>query len=338
MERQLEKHLGSPDDIPRELEDFIQAVDKSYTQADEDRELLERSLELTSEELVERNERLRDELARRRESEKKLLEAKKQAEEAKEQAEEAKERAEKMVQLKNAFLANMSHEIRTPLTSILGFAGAIGDEVEALKKQFGEADFSQLTYFSRLIEKGGTRLLETLEGVLNLSKLESGQMELSSAPVDLSGQASQVAQEFRAKANEKELELKIQKDKTPLEAWADEGGVQIVLQNLISNAIKYTEPGGEVCVRSYRQNGSAVIEVEDTGIGMKPEAAEDLFEPFRQASKGMSRKYEGTGVGLAVTQKAIEQMDGSIEVETQKGEGSCFALRLPLTEEKPAPA
>lgn len=160
-------------------------------------------------------------------------------------------------------------------------------------------------------------------------------MKLSSKPVDLSGQASQVVEEFRAKANDKELELKVRADGEPLEAWADEGGVQIVLQNLISNAIKYTESGGEIHVRSYHQNGSAVIEVEDTGIGMKPEAAGDLFEPFRQASKGMSRKYEGTGVGLAVTQKAVEQMDGSIDVETQKGEGSCFALRLPSTEENP---
>ena len=111
-------------------------------------------------------------------------------------------------------------------------------------------------------------------------------------------------------------------------ALADEGGVQIVLQNLLSNAIKYTEEG-EVVVRAYQDEEAAVLEVEDTGIGMEPEVAEGLFEPFRQASEGMSREYEGTGIGLTIMRKAIGQMDGSIEVTTEKGEGSRFTVRLP---------
>ena len=242
---------------------------------------------------------------------------------------EAKEAAEAASRMKSAFLANMSHEIRTPLTSIIGFAEAIGDEVDALKERPGGTELSQLGHFSRLIENGGTRLLETLEGVLNLSKLEAGQMGLSSEPVDLAGQAQWVAEELRAKAREKGLDLDIRAGEAPAWARADEGGVQIVLQNLVSNAIKYTEPGGEVQVRSYRQNGSAVLEVEDTGIGMKPGAAEDLFEPFRQASEGLDREYEGAGVGLAVTKKAVEEMGGTIEVDTEKGKGSRFVVRLP---------
>ncbi len=242
---------------------------------------------------------------------------------------EAKAEAEAANRMKSAFLANMSHEIRTPLTSIIGFAEAIGDEVEALRDHPGGADLSQLGHFSRLIQKGGTRLLKTLEGVLNLSKLETGQMELSSEPVDLAGQAQWIAEELRAKAQEKGLDLDVRAGEVPAWARADEGGVQIVLQNLVSNAIKYTEPGGEVQVRSYRQNGSAVLEVEDTGIGMDPEVAEDLFEPFRQASEGLDREYEGVGVGLAVTKKAVEEMGGTIEVDTEKGKGSRFVVGLP---------
>jgi len=103
----------------------------------------------------------------------------------------------------------------------------------------------------------------------------------------------------------------------------------------MSNAIKYTKEG-EVVVRAYQDEETAVLEVEDTGIGMDPERAEDLFDPFRQASEGLGREYEGTGVGLAVTKEAVDQMGGSIEVETEKDEGTCFTVRLPRAAEQDA--
>jgi hypothetical protein len=243
--------------------------------------------------------------------------------EAKEEAEEARAEAEQASQLKSAMLANMSHEIRTPLTSIIGFAEAIGKDREAANR------------FAPLIEKSGKRLLETLDGVLNLSKLEAGQMELAAQPIDLTREARQTAEELRPKANDKQIDLQVQEEE-PVRARADEGGVQIVARNLISNAIKYTKEGGAVQVRTYRENGAAVLEVEDTGIGMNPEMAEELFEPFRQESEGLRREFEGTGVGLAVTKEATEQMNGTIEVETEKGEGSRFTVRLPRAEDSNA--
>ncbi|MEF8817081.1 MAG: PAS domain S-box protein [Salinibacter sp.] len=229
---------------------------------------------------------------------------------------ETKRKAEEASRMKSSFLANMSHEIRTPLTSIIGFAEAIGEDTAAASR------------FAPLIERGGKRLLETLEGVLNLSKLEAGQMELEQRPVNLADQAHCTAEELRPEAAEKGLTLQVETEERPVQAWADEGGVQIVLRNLLSNAIKYTTAGC-VTVQVSHEDETARLKVEDTGIGMEPETVKELFEPFRQASEGMSREYEGTGVGLAVTKKAVEEMGGTIEVDTRKGEGSCFTVRLP---------
>ncbi|WP_119841983.1 ATP-binding protein [Salinibacter ruber] len=241
---------------------------------------------------------------------------------AKEQAELSKLEAEEASRMKSAMLANMSHEIRTPLTGIIGFAEAIGDEID------GDGG---VAHFADLIEDSGRRLLDTLDAVLNLSKLEAGQMTLESRPIDLADQARQVAREFAAEADDSGLALEVEAEEAG--ARADEGGLQIVLQNLLSNAIKYTEEG-TVQVRTYREDGEAVLQIEDTGIGMDPAVAESLFEPFRQGSEGLSREYEGTGIGLAVTKKATEQMGGSIDVETEKGEGSTFTARLPAADRK----
>ena len=241
---------------------------------------------------------------------------------AKEQAELSKLEAEEASRMKSAMLANMSHEIRTPLTGIIGFAEAIGDEID------GDGG---VAHFADLIEDSGRRLLDTLDAVLNLSKLEAGQMTLESRPIDLADQARQVAREFAAEADDSGLALEVEAEEAG--ARADEGGLQIVLQNLLSNAIKYTEEG-TVQVRTYREDGEAVLQIEDTGIGMDPAVAESLFEPFRQGSEGLSREYEGTGIGLAVTKKATEQMGGSIDVETEKGQGSTFTARLPAADRK----
>jgi signal transduction histidine kinase len=233
--------------------------------------------------------------------------------------EAAKEEAEEAARLKSAMLANMSHEIRTPLTSIIGFAEALGAEA-----QEGET----ASHFAALIEKSGRRLLDTLDGVLNLSQLEAGQMNLEAGPVDLATQVRDVVDELRPEAEENGLDLQVEADGGARWARADTGGVQIVLQNLVSNAIKYTEEG-HVRVRVRVEEDAVALEVEDTGIGLDSDQVEQLFEPFRQESEGFGREYEGTGLGLAVTKKAVDQMGGDIEVESEKGEGSRFTAWLP---------
>ncbi|WP_259129873.1 PAS domain S-box protein [Salinibacter ruber] len=303
----------------------------------------------------EREEALREAKEEAERAKEEAEEAKEEAETSRREAEEARQEAEEASRLKSALLANMSHEIRTPLTSIIGFAEMLGREAAGLELP-GD---SPLPGYASTIEQSGKRLLETLNGVLNLSKLQAGQMEMEAGPVDLSEQARLAAGELRPEAEEKGIGLELEMGGGPdATAKADEGGVQIVLRNLLSNAIKYTEEGG-VTVRTYREDGDqedgdqedgdqkdrdqedgnpqediwAVLEVEDTGIGMDPEVAEGLFEPFRQASEGMSREYEGTGIGLAVTREAVAQMGGSVEVDTQKGQGTCMTVRLPLAGE-----
>jgi PAS domain S-box-containing protein len=254
---------------------------------------------------------------------------------------EAKEEAEEANRMKSAFLANMSHEIRTPLTSIIGFAEAIGDEVEALSERAasGTLDLSTLGRFSKLIGESGQRLLETLDGILNLSKLEAGEMGLSAVPVDLATEVRKTANQMAPRAEEADLDLTVEcPDGRSVQAAADARGVQIVLRNLVSNAIKYTDAGGSLWVRARREETPeensevAVLEVEDTGIGMDPGRVPELFEPFRQESEGAAREYQGTGLGLAVTQRAVRQMNGTVTVDTEKGEGSCFTVRLPSVE------
>lgn len=235
--------------------------------------------------------------------------------------EAAKEEAEDANRMKSVFLANMSHEIRTPLTSILGFAEAIGEEVGADKHP-------TITRFAELISDSGTTLLKTLDAVLNFSRLEADEMNLSLRSVRLGAQVEEVVRLHQQQAEQQNIELRLEADAT-VRAWADEGGLDVAVRNLLANALKYTEEGGTVWVRVRASQEHAVLEVEDTGIGMDPSAVDDLFEPFRQASEGVNREYQGTGLGLAVAHRMIQEMDGTIEVETERGVGSCFTIRLP---------
>ena len=232
----------------------------------------------------------------------------------------AKEEAEEASRMKSALLANTSHEFRTPLTSIIGFAEEIGT--------MAEDDDLPIDRFANHIEKNGRRLLSTLDGILNLSRLEGGEMLRSSQPIDAAPVAEEAADEFAPDATKKDISLRVDANGAPVWTRASREGLRIALQNLVSNAVKYTEPGGTVWVRARSGAEAAVLEVEDTGVGMDPAQAETLFEPFRQESEGMGRQYEGTGLGLAVAKEAVEQMGGTIEVETEKGEGACFTVRL----------
>lgn len=154
-------------------------------------------------------------------------------------------------------------------------------------------------------------------------------MKLDEEPVELASQVEATVEQLRSQARETDVTLTVDLEEAPLRANANEGGVQIVVRNLISNAIKYTEEGGHVWVRAWPEADRVVLEVEDTGIGMAEAKVPDLFKAFRQESEGPSREYEGTGLGLTLTKRLLEEMGGSIDVETEKGAGTCFTVRLP---------
>ena len=239
----------------------------------------------------------------------------------------AKEEAEEANRVKSAFLANMSHEIRTPLTSIIGFAEAIGEEVQTLTRTNG-GELGSLDQFAHLIEKGGRRLLDTLNAVLNLSRLEAGEMDLTLEPVELREEIGEVTEIFEPQVAEANIDLQ---RSCPESVWirADRGGFRIVLRNLLSNAVKFTGEGGTVWVRARTNGDTGILEVEDTGVGIDPDRVEALFKAFEQGSTGPGRTYEGSGLGLAVTKRLVDRMNGAIDVDTAEGEGTCFTITLP---------
>jgi len=232
---------------------------------------------------------------------------------------EAKEKAEEMNRLKSSFLANMSHEIRTPLSGILGFAQLLQDEIK---------DKEQLSYL-QFIEKSGKRLLETLDLILNYSKLESESVNALYSQVNVSNVIYEVVKNYKKMAEEKNLFFVTEiKDKN-ISAHIDEKFLIYMLNNLIKNAVVYTDRGG-ISVILDKDENDMIIKVKDTGIGIPKEHFKLIFEPFRQGSEGQGRHFEGTGLGLSVTKKFVELLKGEITVESIVGVGSTFTVRLPL--------
>ena len=248
---------------------------------------------------------------------------------------EAKEQAEEMARLKSVFLANMSHEIRTPLTGILGFASLLARRVPA----------SLRTYTER-IETAGRRLLDTLNAVLTLAKLEADRVDLDLEPLGVAGEVKGVVELFRASAKAKGLRLVFRRGEAgaaEAEALLDRGAFASVLQNLLSNAIKFTDHGHVTITVAADPPGDGPepsrvrVCVEDTGIGIDAAFVPYLFDEFRQESSGASRSYEGAGLGLALAKRLTELMHGALEVESEKGGGSRFTASFPLLERTSPP-
>jgi PAS domain S-box-containing protein len=231
----------------------------------------------------------------------------------------AKEEAEEAAQLKAAMLANMSHEIRTPLTSITGFAEILKEQLEGRARVFAEK-----------VYRSGTRLHQTLDSVLHLSRLEAGAYDLDREPVDLSAVVEETVELLRPQADEKDLSLQVSCESN-LEGQWSEAALNRILENLLENAIKFTPEGGVVRVRAKTEGDDPVLTVEDTGIGISDEALPDIFQAFKQESAGVNREYEGTGLGLSIVDRLTEALGGTVDVETEEESGTRFSVRLPCT-------
>ena len=248
----------------------------------------------------------------------------------------AKESSEAANRAKSDFLANMSHELRTPLNSVIGFSGV-------LKKEFyGKLNEKQSEYV-RYIEESGKHLLGLINDILDLSKVEAGKMKLQAAPVALTDviQASVTMLKERAMKNDIRLSVEIGPGvEDAIEA--DERKVKQILFNLLSNAVKFTPEGGSVTLTASKEEDAVRICVADTGIGIRAEDMAKLFSEFTQLESTYTKKYDGTGLGLALTKKLVELHGGRIWVESEEGKGSRFFFTLPcrsrpFSEDVPAP-
>jgi signal transduction histidine kinase len=240
---------------------------------------------------------------------------------------EAKERAEAADRIKSAFLATMSHELRTPLNSIIGFTGIllqglVGPLNDEQKKQLG------------MVRNSSTHLLELINDVLDISKIEAGQLEVALEPFDLRASLEKVAHTLRPLAERRGLRLDLEVDPKVDTLVSDRRRVEQILLNLAGNAIKFTEEGG-VSLGCRIAGAEVTFQVRDTGIGIRPEDLSSLFQPFRQVDSGLTRNYEGTGLGLSICKRLVDLLGGSIEVESMPGTGSTFAFHLPLKGGRP---
>lgn len=229
--------------------------------------------------------------------------------------------------LKDEFLANMSHELRTPLNAILGLSEALQEEV------YGSLTDKQRKSM-RTIESSGRHLLELINDILDLSKIESGKMQLQTAPVDVHSLCESSLTFVKQLAHQKRIKLSSKISEGLGEIEVDERRIRQVLINLLSNAVKFTPEGGEVCLEIEGNLSSETLQfsVIDTGIGIAPESIDKMFQPFVQLDSSLSRRYAGTGLGLALVRRIVELHGGSIALESELGKGSRFTVTLPWNE------
>jgi CheY-like chemotaxis protein len=234
---------------------------------------------------------------------------------------------------KSEFLANMSHELRTPLNSIIGFG-------DLLKLQHaGPLNPKQMRYLQN-IQAGGVHLLNLVNDILDLARIEAGRLVLNRARVTVAPLVAQALEAVRPEAEKKELLLAAELEPELPAIAADPLRLRQILANLLSNAVKFTGSGCRVTVRARRIPLDLLeIQVEDTGIGIAPEDLHRLFQKFEQLETGASKSYQGTGLGLALTRRLTEMHGGSIAVHSAgRGCGSTFTVRLPIDPRRQRPA
>ncbi|MFQ5570187.1 MAG: histidine kinase N-terminal 7TM domain-containing protein [Rhodothermales bacterium] len=229
----------------------------------------------------------------------------------------AKEKAEEMARLKSSFLANMSHEIRTPLTSIIGFADILSEDLDPERRDLVTR-----------IGKAGTRLLSTLNSVLDYARLEAGKLDVSSVVLDVIEVARETVAVFLPQTQARGLILELDARVEVAHARLDRALVIRILNNLVENALKFTEKG-RVVLEVDADASHVFLTVRDTGCGISDAFLPSIFEEFRQESTGLARSHEGSGLGLKITKRLVELMEGTIDVESTKGEGSVFRVSFP---------
>ncbi len=238
----------------------------------------------------------------------------------------ARDTAVEASRLKSAFLANMSHEIRTPLNIILGYNELIGEIL-------ADSGNNEANGLFEPVRRASQRLLQTISGILDISKIETHQFNVDQHPLPLAPVIVRQEQEFRVMAEQRELGLRTEIDEPDAAVVFDEYCLSQALGNLINNAMKFTEQG-EVVVRLYRDgDGRLAIDVRDTGVGIDPHYLPQLFEPFSQEDSSYTRQFDGAGLGLALTKRYLELNGATIDVRSEKGKGSVFIITFSTASE-----
>ena len=241
--------------------------------------------------------------------------------EAAEELRKAMEAAQAADHIKSAFLATMSHELRTPLNSIIGFTGIM---LQGLTGPLNPEQQKQMT----MVQKSSRHLLSLINDVLDISKIEAGQLVLACTSFDLRSSIEKMTALVMPLADKKGIELLVDLPATPVTITADQRRLEQVILNLLNNGIKFTDKG-HVHLSCRCESRHLLLLFSDTGIGMQQEELRNIFQPFRQIDTGLARQREGTGLGLSICKKIIDLMDGEIEVQSNWGEGSTFTVRLP---------
>lgn len=229
--------------------------------------------------------------------------------------------AEEANHMKSEFLANMSHELRTPLNAIIGFSQLLGQETE------GELNDLQLKHIG-IIETAGKHLLDLINDILDISKLEAGKMSLECDDFSVKDALEEVRRLIYPLAAKKRIDLIVQHTSGDIQICADQQKLKQIMYNLLSNAVKFTHENGKVTVSYEHLDDAIQVSVSDTGIGIARDRQEDIFQPFKQIESSFSRKYQGTGLGLALVKEFVEMHNGCIWVESEEGKGSTFTFVL----------
>jgi signal transduction histidine kinase len=236
--------------------------------------------------------------------------------------------------LKGEFLTNVTHELRTPLVSIIGFAELLRDATH----DPAAADPTRVARYCENILTSGRNLLEIINDLLDLAKIEAGKMELHLSAFSIADLCNDMMDFVRPLADKRQQQLTLQLMEDPPRCHTDSGKLKQILFNLLSNAIKFTPPGGSVELGATKcGDGRIRLSVSDTGPGIPAESRGVIFEKFRQLDSSRTREYEGTGLGLAITKELVQMLDGSIRLEDREPPGCTFTVELPTTIKREIP-